>query len=58
MLDNYKKYFNKNIEYLSSHAQNVLEFNNELKYFSNKNNFYLKIIENSKKGEWIIKAKK
>lgn len=59
MLDTYKKSFVKNMDYLKLHAQAILEFNNSLKYFSNKNSFYLKLnSETRKKSDWIGKVKK
>lgn len=59
LLDNYQKIFVKNIDYLKSNAQILLDFNNSVKYYSNKNNFYLKMVtEAHKKSDWISKMKK
>jgi CRISPR/Cas system CSM-associated protein Csm5 (group 7 of RAMP superfamily) len=59
MLDNYKKTFVGNVEYLRNSVQVLLDFNNFFKYYSNKNNFYLKIVtEARKKTDWLMKAKK
>jgi hypothetical protein len=59
MLDNFKKTFIGNVDYLKNNVQSILDFNNSVKYYANKNNLYLKIVtETRKKSDWIIKAKK
>jgi hypothetical protein len=48
-----------NLEYLRANIQPMLDFNNSLKYYSNRNNLYLKLLsETHKKSDWLPKAKK
>lgn len=44
MLDNYQRSFAKNVEYLQNHSQLILDFNTSVKYYANRNNFYLKMV--------------
>ena len=33
----------RNIEFLKNYTQNILDFNNSIKYYGNLNNLYLKL---------------
>ncbi len=58
-METYQRSFVKNIEYLRDQTQPLIEFQNSIKYFSNKNNFYLKMAaESGRKTDWIMKTKK
>lgn len=43
ILENYQKAFLKNVEHLKNQAQPLLTFQNSIKYYTNINNFYLKM---------------
>ena len=59
ILDNYQRTFIKNIEYLRSQTDPLIDYQQSLKYYANKNNLFLKTIsEARKKSDWLLKSKK
>lgn len=59
MLDSYQRSYTKNIDYIKTQIQPLLDFQYSLKYFGNQNNLYLKTIsETRKKSDWLSKTKK
>lgn len=59
LLDNHKKSYVKNIDFLKTQTQTIMEFNSSVKYFSNKNSFYLKLnSQTRKKSDWVVKVKR
>ena len=58
-METYQRSFVKNIEFLRDQTQPMIDFQSSIKYFSNKNNFYLKMAsETNRRTDWILKAKK
>jgi hypothetical protein len=40
-------------------TQAIIDFQNSIKYYANRNNFYLKLVsEANRKSDWILKTKK
>lgn len=47
------------MDFLKTQTQTIMEFNSSVKYFSNKNSFYLKLnSETRKKSDWVVKVKR
>lgn len=43
-LDSYQKTLIKNIDFVKLQTQNLMEYENSLKYYANPNNLYMKIV--------------
>lgn len=59
LLDTYQRSYTKNMEYIRTTVQPLLDFQTSTRYYANQNNLYMKILsEARKKTDWFSKTKK